>query len=272
MPTTQAHANNHTGIQRNRLRRAAAGIAVGLSAAGLIALAARGPSSSIVGAIPSCAPRVIVVDGSSSDRSNHLSELAYQLIDSAATSAALCATPFTAIAVTGGGTETPIITSDDVSTLTPIGPTLQIRRLRFGAQQRAAVDRLVRNHLRAAYRVGNPKLTSIAALYDAASQHVASGTRVVFVTDGVNNDAQVNLNRPLGVGQGASLAGAIQVAPLRGASVTLVGIAQVDSSSSPPSPTWAEEIQAFSDAVCHDSQAMKCRIFDTASVTQALDS
>ena len=236
-----------------------------------VAIALRGPGTMQEGPTVSCASRVIVVETSSSDRSPALSNFADRVINAAAQSAVVCNDSLSAYGVAGGGAESPIITTDDLGGFTPIGPTAQIRSLRFDSTHRSALDRLVSTRLRAAYDAGDPRVTSIAALYLVASEHLADPTQVLLITDGVNDDSQVNLNRPLASGAGSELARALSVSQLPNATVTIVGLAQVDASSAPPSPLWSSEIQNFNAVLCHESRARLCRLYAVASVTESLN-
>lgn len=271
MEQAKALARQFPAAPANRMRQIGAIAAVTLGVAAVAAIAMHGSQTIALGPSVSCAPRVIVVDTSSGDRSPELSGFADELIDAAADSAVVCSKSLSVLGVAGGGQHFPVITSDDLAGLSPIGPTQQIRALRFAPSQQERVAQLVTRRLRTAYEVGDPKITSMAALYDSASQQIGAGADVVLVTDGVNNDSQLNLNRPIVAGQGAVLARQIAIPSLRGTSVTIVGVAQVDSSTPPPSPAWPEEIQSFNAALCHASHAAKCRILDTASVSETLD-
>ena len=236
-----------------------------------VAVALRGPGTLREGPAVSCASRVIVVDTSSSDRSPVLSNLADRVINAAAQSAVVCSDSLSVYGVSGGGAESTIITTDDLSGFAPIGPTAQIRSLRLNSAQRSALDGLISARLRAAYDTGDPGVTSIAALYLAASEHLVDPTQVLLITDGVNDDSQVNLNRPLASGAGSELARNLPVSQLPNATVTIVGLAQVDESSAPPSPLWPTEIQNFNAVLCHESRARLCRLYAVASVSESLN-
>lgn len=221
-------------------------------------------------AVP-CANRVVILDTSSSDRSPKFSVSVAQDIDSAAASAIVCGNSLLVYGVSGGGAVSNIVTSDDLGAFTPTGPTVQIRSLRFGAAQMNAVRTLVDARLRAAYDVSDANVTSISALYAVAAQFATPGSQVLLLTNGVNDDSVVNLNRPLTVGAGAALAHDVSVASLRGTDVTIVGIAQVDANTPPPSATWPNEVWNFSKTLCHASRASRCRLFNLASTSEALE-
>jgi hypothetical protein len=174
--------------------------------------------------------------------------------------------------VSGGGEVSTIVTSDDLARFTPIGPDAQVRATRFGAGQRAALDRLITARLAAAYRTGDPSVTSLAAMYEVAAQQSTSHSDDVFVTTGVNSDQVVNLNQPLRVGEGSQLAKKVRVAHVSARQVVEVGIAQVDSSIPPPSAQWSEEILSFNEALCKASGVASCRLYDIASVSEVLGS
>ena len=237
-----------------------------------VAIGIRGPGAPLEGPTVSCASRVIVIDTSSSDRSPVLSNLADRVINAAAQSAMVCNDSLSVYGVAGGGAEATIITTDDLGGFAPIGPTEQIRSLRFNSAQRSALDSLISARLRAAYDTGNPSLTSVPALYWVASEYLTRGAQVLLITDGVNEDAQLNLNKALAVGAGATLARSITVSSLPGATVTIVGLAQVDANTAAPSAVWPNEIRNFNAVLCRTSRATLCRLFGLASISQSLDS
>jgi hypothetical protein len=182
-------------VSRNvvpRPRRLLGGRAAGAALAVLGGMAAvtigfRGPETSHVGLLIKCAARVIVVDTLSSNRSPVLSNFANRVINVAAQSAVVCNEPLSVYGVAGGGSESTIITTDDLSGFTPIGPTAQIRSLRFNAARRSALDILVSARLRAAYDTGTPSLTSVPALYWVASEYLRSPSHWIPEEDDMNN-------------------------------------------------------------------------------------
>jgi len=219
----------------------------------------------------SCAPRVIVVDLSSSARSPNVSGLAQQVIEAAAQSAVICADSLSAYGVSGGGAVTTILTSDDIAPFTPIGPTAQVREVRFTSEDQTAFDNLITRRLWTAYSGADPRVTSIAAMYDVAAQQGSVDSQVVFITTGVNEDQTVNLNQPLGTGEGADLARRVAVPHLMARSITEVGVAQVDSTTPPPSTQWPQEVLAFNAALCRAAGVKTCRMFDLASPSEVLN-
>jgi len=269
---TGASTKRGTRSSGSRVRSLLSIVVATLVAAALIAVAVRSPGPSATSPTVACASRVIVIDTSSGSRSSQLTTFADQLIDAAAQSAVICEEPLSAYGVSGGGIETPIITSDNLAALTPIGPTPQVRSLRFDSAQQVNLSRLIATRLAFAYRVGDPSITSVGAMYEVASEHFVRSGDVILVTDGVNDDTQINLNQPLTTGEGARLAKKIRVSSLRGEVVTLVGLAQVDSNTPPPSPVWPHEIDSFNATLCHATRAAQCHLFGAASVSEVLNS
>jgi len=254
------------------IRSVAALVAATLVGAGLVAATMGGPTQGAAGLTPQCSPRVVVVDLSSADRGPELSNLAVQIVEAAAASAVVCGDNFSSYGVSGGGEVSTIVTSDDLARFTPIGPNSQVRAARFGAGQRETVDRLITGRLAAAYRIGDPSVTSLAAMYEVAAQQSTSSTDDVFVTAGVNSDQVVNLNKPLRVGEGSQLAKKVRVAHVPARQIVEVGIAQVDSSIPPPSAQWPQEILSFNEALCKASGVASCHLYEMASVSQVLGS
>jgi hypothetical protein len=262
------------GISRagaGRKRTVATTAAVALAGAGVVVLALSGPPGQS-GPVATCAQRVFIVDTSSAARSPELLALMQQTIEAGAMSAVVCGDNIAAYGVSGGGEVSPIVTTDDLQNLTPIGPTPQLRAARFSTSQRDKLDKLITHRLQAAYKSADPTVTSVAAMYAIAAQQSTATTQVIILTTGVNEDSTVNLNRPLGTGEGATLAEEVQVPQVSAQQITIVGIAQVDSSVPPPSQQWPQQIFSFNQQVCKASGASQCRLFDLASVTQILDS
>jgi hypothetical protein len=229
------------------------------------------PTKSAVGLGVSCAPRVIVVDLSSSARSPKISGLASDVIEAAAKSAIVCGDDLSAYGVSGGGEESVILTNDDLASFTPIGPNAQVREVRLTSEDQTDLANLITRRLSTAYSGEDPRVTSIAAMYDIAAQQSSAGSQVVFITTGVNEDQTVNLNQPFGTGEGVALARRVDIPQLRAQSVTEVGVAQVDSTTPPPSAQWPQEVLSFNVALCRASGVKTCRVFDLASPSQVLN-
>jgi hypothetical protein len=253
-----------------RWRRTITAIGTGIIGAALVAIALTSTVPTDATASSTCAPRVIEVDLSSAARSPQLSGLGQQIIEQAATSAIVCDDNLSVYGVSGGGALSTILTSDDLGAFTPMGPTPQVRSARFGGAQQSALDRLITQRLKAGYQGGDPSITSIGALYNVAAQQSVPGTQVVMITTGVNNDQLVNLNQPLGTGEGAALAKRVPIPRVNAHQITVVGVAQVDASTPPPSPQWPEEVQSFNQALCQASGVPTCRILDLASASESL--
>jgi hypothetical protein len=193
------------------------------------------------------------------------------VIEAAAQSAVVCADSLSAYGVSGGGAVTTILTSDDIASFIPIGPNAQVREVRFTSEDRTALDNLITKRLSTAYSGTDPKVTSVAAMYDIAAQQSSADSQVVFITTGVNEDETVNLNQPLGTGEGAALARRVEIPRLMASSITEVGVAQVDSTTPPPSTQWPQEVLGFNAALCRAAGVKTCRMFDLASPSRVLN-
>jgi hypothetical protein len=94
---------------------------------------------------------------------------------------------------------------------------------------------------------------------------------VLLVTDGVHHDQDVDLDRPLSPSEGRRLADDVPVPRVPAERTTVLGIAQVDADHPVPGVTWPREIRAFNARLCERSGADECRLYTTASVSDALD-
>ena len=110
--------------------------------------------------------------------------------------------------------------------------------------------------------------TSVPALFEAAAEHATPGSRVIIVTPGVDQDANIDLNRPLVTGEGVSLAKKVisPHLPPR-TSVIIAGVGQVDSSQPAPGSTWTAELVAFNRTICEGTTAI-CQVFTAVAVSQ----
>jgi len=230
------------------------------------------PASPAVAPIASCAPRLVVVDLSSAARSPKVSNLALQVVEAASISAVACGEPLGAYGVSGGGADTTILTTADLMQFAPIGPTARLRALRFTTAQRHGVEALIARRLQRAYAAADPRVTSVAALYDLAAQQSTPGTDVALVTTGVNDDELVNLNQPLANGEGRRFAERLSVPHVAAKEIVVTGIAQVDSTTPPPSPSWSQQVLAFNQALCRASGVPRCQLYNLATPLQALGS
>lgn len=235
----------------------------------LIALAFTfGPGRHV--SVAPCSNRIVIVGLSSSERSPELERSAIDVVTQLGVSSAVCARSAEAFAVAGGGKVFALLSSEDVARFTPEGPNRAVRLSRVASDTEAKVRDLVSGRLREAYTSGAPLASSIVALYRVAAEHSGPDTDIILVTDGVNADAQVNLNRPLQVGDGSRLASNIPMPAIGNRQTTVIGIAQVDSTTPPPGPSWPSEVRAFNQRLCERSRAHACRLFSVASTSEAL--
>lgn len=222
------------------------------------------------GDVAPCANRVVIVALSSSERSPRMAQNALEVVAQVGVSSAVCGRSGQAFAVAGGGEVFSLLSGDDVARFAPAGPNRAVRLSRLGTDTEAKVHDLVSGRLRAAYTAGAPLASSIAALYQVAAEHADPDTDIILITDGVNSDSQVNLNRPLQSGDGSRLANKISIPAIGNRLTTVIGIAQVDSATPPPGPSWPTEVRAFNERLCERSGAHACRLFSVASTVDAL--
>lgn len=216
----------------------------------------------------SCAPRVIGLDPSASVSAETWT-LAQQTIVSAAVAAVVCGTPLTAIAAVPGQS-VQIISNDDLTGYEVVGPNERVRRLRFSGDDVASIEALVDDRLRKALASLPADRSDISALLDAAADRADGSTEVIVITDGVHDDDQVSLDRPLALGDGADLAASVHVPSLAASSLTFAGVGQVTSESLPPSNVWNSEVREFVRAVCGATDAARCRVLGAATASEVL--
>lgn len=218
-----------------------------------------------------CADRTVVVDLSSSVRSERWRNTVVELVASAGASAAVCDQSVSAVAVVGGGLVLPLLTTGDIDV--PLGPNDRVRRSRFTAEDHAAVRAIVVANLDSL--LSEPMAvdtTSIAALYHAAAEHSGPDTGVLLITDGVNQDEVADLNRPLIEGDGSALASLLTVPSIGNRQTTIVGLGQLDAVGAAPGVTWSVEVRSFNIALCKQTKAGECRPFAVAEAEEALAS
>lgn len=228
-------------------------------------------NSGRLSSLPTCENRLVILDTSSSARSPKVATLAQHIIDAAATSAVVCSSNLQVYAVAGGGDVTPIISSSDLESFAVVGANEIVRSSRFSQHQRALLTMDVARRLREAYVESNPRTTSVMALYNIADQISTAFSHVIIVTTGVNNDASLDLNVPLARGEGIRLARSLHIAPLNAASLTVIGIAQVDDTVAPPSSLWPEEIYQFNRDLAIRSGVNSLHVLDISSPAQILN-
>ncbi len=222
-------------------------------------------------AIADCADRQVETDLSSSNRSPLAERFAVDVVTQTMLSALVCDRPADAFGVAGGGEVIPLVTSDDLAPYAPKGPNRAVRLGRLSSNAESKIAELVAARLHAAYQTdGSSATSSIGALYAVAAEHAAPKTDLILLSDGVNEDTQVDLNRPLQLGEGQRLADRIAVPAIRNQLTTIVGIAQVDASRAVPGPSWPAEINGFNERLCARTRAQRCRFFSVASVSDVL--
>lgn len=217
-----------------------------------------------------CSDRIAVVGLSSSERSRELERSAINVVAQIALSSAVCARPGEAFAVVGGGKVFSLLSSDDLTRFAPEGPNRAVRLSRLASDAESKLRDLVSQRLRDAYTSGAPVSSSVAALYRVAAEHAGRETDVIVITDGVNADPQANLNRALEAGDGSRLANKIPMPAIGNHQTTVIGIAQVDSTTPPPGPSWPTEVRAFNQRLCELSRAHACRLFSVVSTVDVL--
>lgn len=255
----------------NRNRHAPWTVAVGgLAFAGAVGVLVLIGGGRPVGADVPCRERVIAVHLSSSDRTPERRSFVIGLLEQALVSAAVCDERLDATGVAGGGTFVPLVTTDDADAIAPEGPNPTVRRSRFGADDEAEARALVTHRVDAALAEADGSTTTVAALYRRLAEHAGPETDAVLVTDGVNDDVELDLNRVLEAGEGARLADGVAVPEIGNRTTTIVGVAQVDAGTPVPGSTWPAEVRSFNERLCRRSAAGDCRLFSTASVTDAL--
>jgi hypothetical protein len=217
-----------------------------------------------------CRKRAIAVQLSSSDRSPDRRAQLVEVLEQALISAVVCDKPIDAYGVAGGGATVVLVTTDDATRFARVGPNARVRMSRLTASARTAIRRLVAQRVDHAFASANGKSTTVAALYRLVAEHATHDTDVLLSTDGVNHDDVVDLNRPLAAGEGMRGAHRVSVPRVGNTTTTLIGLGQVDSVLPPPGPTWLAEVRAFNEELCRQSASSACRLFSSASVSDAL--
>jgi hypothetical protein len=215
-----------------------------------------------------CSNRVIVQAVSSSERSAKMIDVSREILQAAVLSSVTCGTSIEVYAVAGGGMNRLMIGSDDLAPFTPEG-NKALAEQRMSNEDRLAIEALVNERLDLAFEMPATPSSS-AALLDMVSQRSNASTRAVVITDGVHSTSDVNLNRPLAVGEGLTLAKSLNTQPVKAQSLTMVGIAQVDATTPPPSEVWTREVVAFNEQLCRASGVVDCRTFTAAPVGDVL--
>ena len=231
-----------------------------------LAFAGCGTAAESATASDDCGPRTVIIDASSSARSDDRQAFVAEVAHVVAVRGAVCAEPTEILSVAGPGVVKPLLTAADVAAETPAGPNLTIRRSRFDSEASARLRTMIDDALTQSYQTLAADQTSLSAMLAVAADHKADGSHFVVMTDGVNNDELLDLNQPLVLGDGHTLAQAITVPDLSGARLTFVGVGQVDSPIPAPGPIWENEVRAFVTALCTNSGASECVIKGSSSI------
>lgn len=220
----------------------------------------------------SCRSRVVVIDGSSSARSNKQQVFVRDVVVEAAEQGIVCDSSFQTAVVSGPGQVRLVVSPEDVNQLTPDGPNPTIRASRFNDQDREQLRLIIEERLAEAYVAVDAGTTSLATMITAAADLSNDGTAVLFLTDGVNEDEFANLNRPLAEGEGTELAGAVPAVMIEADSLSFIGVGLVDATTPAPSPQWDLEVRDFVAALCARSTTNeeRCTVRAVASIEEVL--
>ena len=239
-----------------------------------------------------CQRTIILIDASSSARSAAMQTTAADLAVRAAVKAAICATDVD-VALIAPGRTYPIVATSDVAPFTPTGGNERTRARRFQADDEHQLRTMVHQRLHDGYETLTSTPSSIAALTIAAADRSRPGDTVIVITDGVNQDRDLNLNRPLAKGEGATLAASLPPATLEGRHMTFVGVGEMGSTQTPTAPNgapagdasaslaadadthetstrWSNEIREFVAELCHQSNATTCTVVGSIPTQELL--
>lgn len=244
----------------------AAGGAAGL--AGLVAFVLLAGGGSHGQAAYTCgSDRTIISDLSSANRSDAAVEVATEVIAAHTIAAKICGEALTVVGV-AAGTQVLVSPADPIGELR--GPNSRAR-----ARDVEGLDSAVTESIAAALdgvysAYPDVAVTSIPALYQAAADHSAAGSRVVILTTGVNDESDVTLNRPLEPGEGARLADTMTWPTLAPeTTIVVIGIAQMDEGLPAPGAMWPGEVKAFNDTACAATGAT-CATYQVVEPIEAL--
>lgn len=239
----------------------------GAAASTALLLSAACGSSSPVWPISCAGRRVVVVDLSSQHRAPGSVKSTEEVLAAHLLGAAACREAVSALGV-AGGSQVPLFDGSNALAAKIDGPNLKARTKQARNLYGEALE-LVSTNLVGAFR-DNQRVatTSVPALYAAAAEHALQGGRVVVLTTGVNIDDRVDLNRPLGAGEGGRLAGGLDVPTMpKGTRVVVSGVTLMDADRPAPGSTWPAEVRAFNDRLCAATGA-HCQLFSVASVAE----
>jgi hypothetical protein len=216
-----------------------------------------------------CRPVEVVVGMSGSERSARFLGMVNNTVTEAAINSLACESSLYVAAALGSQVVT-VLDSESLRPLRPKGPNERVRRRRISGSE---VRKVVAKGIAAALVDTAPSAgsSSLTALYNAAAEHPSGPeTLVVVLSDGVQQDATANLNRPLAAGEGVRIANGLRVRSVNGAKVVHVGVGQVDATKGAPGTLWGEEVRAFSQQVCQNAKAGSCLLLSVADPAEVL--
>lgn len=211
--------------------------------------------------------RTVIVGLASANRSPTAVQANIDIITAHTLAAKICDEELRIVGV-AGGTQVLVNPVDPIGDLD--GPNSRARAGKVASAETAVFEAVASalDDIYAAYP--DVATTSLPALYQAAADHSAETGRVVLLTTGVHDEADLSLNRPLESGEGSRLADTITwpiLAP--DATVVIIGIAQMDEATPVPGGLWPAEVKAFNEVAC-DATGATCTMYQVAETTEAL--
>lgn len=223
---------------------------------------------------PARRDRIVLVQVSSSERSEEIQQARLRLVRAKLAEAGVCGGSIVVQAWTGSGA---------IRTLWGLGDHLDVR----GGTERAranrigpAVDTAMNDTVVPKFRQALADLPADQSDFlawrmlatDAIVQLGDTGGQPIEVTvasDGVHVDDQVNLNQPLSPEAVDALAKSVRPqGDLQSAQVMLVGIGQVAGDPPPAGGSWVEAVRRFAKQTC-DATGAKCTVV-SSSIDQAV--
>jgi hypothetical protein len=259
--TTDEDGLYHSGAGRTTVRRSKAlKIVAAVSGCG----AAVAVGTFIIRPVEefSCDPTVLVADTSSSGLSAEARVVVADVLAAAAERSALCDAAFHAIAVRGA-TPQLVMSDADLEDVTT-GTNVNTRKKNL---DEVLLGSAVDDSLERMYAAGaaDAAVSSIPALYSAASEFGGDQVDLIIATDGVQDADGVSLNRSLSEGEGSEVAQSIDVEVIEVGSATLFGLSLVDVQTSPPGERWVREVIDANSVLCKRATGLDCRTFAVAS-------
>jgi hypothetical protein len=214
--------------------------------------------------------RVVLLEESSSGRDDHIQQSRLDFVRTKLAEAGVCGGPIVVQAWTTRGAIRTLWNTTDL--LDVHGGTQQARANRISAAVDSAMHDTIVPRLRDALRTLPPDQSDFLAwgtlAGDALVQFRTRGdsrpTDVYVLSDGVQVDGTINLNRPLSVDEATSL-GSTVLTPvnLSGVDVTFIGVGQVAGVPAPAGGSWVDAIRAFAQTTCVATRA-DCRVLSTS--------